>query len=366
MDFEGGINLDTGKITWRLTAIDPDTGDLIPDLLDGFLPPNINPPEGEGFVTFSVYPRDSPLQGTRIANQATIVFDVNEPISTAEIVNIIDDTGPASSVDALPAQTSSAEFTVSWSGTDNENGSGIAYYTVYVQDDGSAFVPWLSMTPDTSATFTGVDGHTYGFYSIATDNVGNVEEAPSEPDTVTTVQTNESLSVELFPGFNLVAAPTDTASIPDAYSLLSLIGSEDVDKVVKYDRLQDIVREAYFTQEGVIAGDNFPLTPGEALIIYAKRNMIIAIPGDGCPAFSLTTGINWVATLCEPVYANAFDLLQAIGDEAIVSSIQRFNPDTGMFETAGYYNNQPAGVNFPIRAGEGYIIYMKIDSFIVF
>ena len=46
---------------------------------------------------------------------------------------------------------------------------------------------WLTGTTDTSATFTGQIGHTYAFYSIATDNVGNAEAAPATADTQTQV-----------------------------------------------------------------------------------------------------------------------------------------------------------------------------------
>ena len=54
-------------------------------------------------------------------------------------------------------------------------------------------------------------------------------------------------------------------------------------------------------------------------------------------------------------------LLEKLGGEAVVSSIQRFNQDTGEFETASYNNAQPAGVNFPIVPGEGYFIFMKSE-----
>jgi hypothetical protein len=55
----------------------------------------------------------------------------------------------------------------------------------------------------------------------------------------------------------------------------------------------------------------------------------------------------------------AYNLLQKIGDETVVSGIQRFNDDTGKFENASYLNGQLAGVNFPIKTGAGYFIYMK-------
>jgi hypothetical protein len=74
---------------------------------------------------------------------------------------------------------------VSWSGTDAD--SGINSYTIYVSDNGSAFTPWETATTDTSDTYTGTAGHTYGFYSIATDNAGNVEAAKSTAEATTEV-----------------------------------------------------------------------------------------------------------------------------------------------------------------------------------
>ena len=80
---------------------------------------------------------------------------------------------------ALPA-TSPAEFTVSWHGSDPV--AGIAYYSIYVRDNGGAFASWIKTTTDTTATFQGQVGHTYGFYAIATDNAGNVEAIKSGTD----------------------------------------------------------------------------------------------------------------------------------------------------------------------------------------
>jgi hypothetical protein len=42
-------------------------------------------------------------------------------------------------------------------------------------------------TSETSATFTGQNGHQYSFYSRARDNVGNIEDAPEQADVTTTV-----------------------------------------------------------------------------------------------------------------------------------------------------------------------------------
>ena len=84
-------------------------------------------------------------------------------------------------------QETSSSFTVSWSGKDDAGGSGIASYSICVADNGGAFQPWLTDTKATSATYTAQYGHTYGFYSVATDNVGNREAAPTSADATTRV-----------------------------------------------------------------------------------------------------------------------------------------------------------------------------------
>ncbi len=83
---------------------------------------------------------------------------------------------PTSSLAELPT-FEPATFTLNWSGSD-VGGPGIASYTIYVSDNGGAFTPYLSATTLTSTTFTGVDGHTYGFYSVAIDIAGNSQATP--------------------------------------------------------------------------------------------------------------------------------------------------------------------------------------------
>lgn len=51
------------------------------------LPPNQNPPEGEGFVSFGVRPDAGLDPGTEIRNDASIVFDFNPEIVTPEVVH---------------------------------------------------------------------------------------------------------------------------------------------------------------------------------------------------------------------------------------------------------------------------------------
>ena len=124
-----------------------------------------------------------------IRNQASIVFDTNEPIQTPEWRNTIDNTKPTSQISPLSVTQNSTSFEVHWSGTDE--GAGIRDYTVFVSEDGGPFIAWLMNTPETSDTFLGEDGKTYGFYSVARDQTGNLEDAPEVPDATTTVVANQ-------------------------------------------------------------------------------------------------------------------------------------------------------------------------------
>ena len=165
----------TGLITWDLLSVDPLTGLLVEDPLAGFLPPNLRAPAGEGYVSFTVRPKAGLPSGTRISNQASIVFDVNAPILTNTVLNTLDVGVPVGAVTALPVYSPYPDFTVSWTGTDDPGGSGVASYDVFVAEDGGPFTAWLSRSPAASAVFPGRRGHSYAFYAVARDGVEHTE-----------------------------------------------------------------------------------------------------------------------------------------------------------------------------------------------
>ncbi|HPA47788.1 MAG TPA: hypothetical protein PK395_18640, partial [bacterium] len=53
------------------------------------LPPNVTPPEGDGFISYRVRPRPRLAIGTVIQNTASIVFDYNPPIVTPTVTHIL-------------------------------------------------------------------------------------------------------------------------------------------------------------------------------------------------------------------------------------------------------------------------------------
>ena len=185
-DISAGVDIATGRVTWTLTAIDPTTGEQPNSASLGLLPPNDETGRGQGFVTYTVLPKSTAPTGTVITNNATIIFDTEEPINTNTVTNTLDADAPASAVGALPA-TSEQTFTVSWAGDDPPGGSGLQSYDIWVAENDGPYQPFVSGTTETSAQFTGTQGRTYRFYSIARDNAGNVEATPTEPDAVTTV-----------------------------------------------------------------------------------------------------------------------------------------------------------------------------------
>ncbi len=170
----------TRLVTWTLTSIDPATGQPPLDPMLGFLPPG-----AYGAVSFRVNAKAGLATGTQIRDQASIVFDANPPMNTVTWLNTIDNTNPVSHISALAATQSCPNFRVGWSGSDV--GSGIQGLTIYASDSGSPFSPWLSNTTATAGTFTGVVGHAYSFYGIATDLTGNVEAAKNSGEASTTV-----------------------------------------------------------------------------------------------------------------------------------------------------------------------------------
>lgn len=135
---------------------------------------------------------------------------------------------PSSSVTALPA-ASYPQFTVSWKGSDNPGGSGLAFFDVFVSVDGGPFTPWLQSTKLTSASYAGQLGHGYAFYSVATDVAGNRESAPLQPQAQTSVSLiNSPPVISVAPSVTIDAGQTlsvgVTASDPDDDGLLFSIG----------------------------------------------------------------------------------------------------------------------------------------------
>ena len=186
VDVTAVLDRSTGVVTWTFHSVDPATGLTPTNPIAGFLPVDDATGRGEGLVTYTIQAKAGLPTGTPLTAQASVVFDVNAPLATNAALNTIDADPPTSAVQPLPATTTDPNIVVSWAGADGA-GSGVAAYTVYVSVDGGAFTPWLTGTTLTSATYAGAVSHTYSFYSVATDNVGQTQPTPAAGQASTAV-----------------------------------------------------------------------------------------------------------------------------------------------------------------------------------
>jgi RHS repeat-associated protein len=254
------IDLDTGEIRAMFMSLDPDTG-LPPDVMTGFLPPEDGTGRGQGYFSYTIYAVPDLPTGTEIRNIAEIQFDFGEIIATNQVdphdpsqgtdpakeaLVTIDAGPPSSAVDPLPAVVPAGDLTVTWSGEDDAGGSGIKHYAVYVSTDGGPFELLIDRLTMTSMWFSAEAGHTYAFYTIATDNVGHRESVPSVPDALTYVNSPPSLAgLDINP--NPVARASDLT--------LTATGATDVDgQVVRVEFYRDTNGDVVWDEDDELLG----------------------------------------------------------------------------------------------------------------
>ncbi len=145
------------------------------------LPPNAIPPEGEGYVSFSVDLVDGLQSGVSIENRATIIFDINEPITTNTWVNILDTIAPNTEMNPISFSAGDSLITISCNATDNENGSGIGGYQFFGSVNNGPF-KLIGESYENSIEYAISDStkNNYRFYALTTDNVSNIENSVPE------------------------------------------------------------------------------------------------------------------------------------------------------------------------------------------
>ena len=99
---------------------------------------------------------------------------------TASTTWLMDTTPPTSTVSSLPAHEAHLSFPVAVTGSDGGNpATGVASYAIYASINGGPWSLWTTVPAShPTAMYVGHNNTTYAFYSIATDNAGNVENKP--------------------------------------------------------------------------------------------------------------------------------------------------------------------------------------------
>jgi len=154
----------SGSVQWFLPGIN--------------LPPNVNPPEGEGWVAFTIGFKPGVLSGTAVRAWADIFFDYNPPVRTPEVVRTV--AGLPKVLDVKASAAGDGTVTVSWAASAD---AGIFYYELYRGTGGGSMEPWLT-TVGERFTFKGTPGATYTFAVRAVDRLEQ-ESALSAPVSIT-------------------------------------------------------------------------------------------------------------------------------------------------------------------------------------
>jgi archaellum component FlaC len=191
--------LDTvqGVIHCQFVTLDTLTSDL--PIVEGFLPPNANAPDGEGSISYTLKLKSDIPDGYNTVSIADIVFDQNTPIITDPWSNVIDRI-PSSSFAGSSLENDS--IIVEFNGSDAT--SGVDFYYLYVSVDGTEWVS-LTGTSMNEIKLFGEEGKTYDFFALSVDRVGNEE--IKTPVTESSVVVPRRTSSDKKPVFQIVPNP---------------------------------------------------------------------------------------------------------------------------------------------------------------
>ncbi len=184
VDVTAGIDMANNQIFWYLQSVDPATGFEPANAQMGFLLVNDSLHHGEGYVTFSVLPKNNLASGDTVSVEASIIFDENTAIATNVWKNTFDAVPPTSHLTAQTLAADSMVCNFTFTATDDPQGSGVDNVELMVSLNDGVYTTVGYYAPTDTAHYTLVDGNVYRFISRATDNVGNQEAIKTVPDTV--------------------------------------------------------------------------------------------------------------------------------------------------------------------------------------
>jgi len=176
---------------------------------------------------------------------------------------------------------------------------------------------------------------------------------------VATVQVTISpcATVSLNPGLNLFRYPVDLPPGLTAWGLYTALGGAAV-----VENLQRVAGQEVQSYPGT----SFDVDDqtGYYLSMWTDHEVLLCGPPHCPSSYTLTPGTNVLALECVPEAYTSYDLLLHIEGAVVdnppeVTSIQRFNPETGAFETTSFMEGEPVGQEFPIQKGESCIIHMR-------
>ena len=171
-----GVDVENRRAVWIITALDPDTGDIMTDPRFGLLHTDRTTQDRQGSVAYEIIPNPASATGCtdrrcrddHVRHQFADGYAAHFQHARRDALRLVRSR-------VVQPDANVPVYNVSWSAQDESNGSGVRDFTVYVAEGSGPFGAWLTATRDTTAVYVGESGKTYRFAVQATDNVGNVE-----------------------------------------------------------------------------------------------------------------------------------------------------------------------------------------------
>ena len=217
-----------------------------------------------------------------------------------------------------------------------------------------AVVSFDPLTGAYSITLTLAEGA--NSITITATNLAGVA-GPGTPLTITLNSSLVGQDIQLQEGLNAVGLTVDPANPVDAIDLLEMLGPQTI-SIQRHDAVSGLFDEVSRDGSGGYTGTDFPLAGLDALHLLASAPVSTSLTGTTAAGASLdlVAGTNLLTFTAPPAGLGAFTLLALLGDETVVSALQRFDPTTGRYQTAVYEGASPAGVDFPIEPAVSYLL----------
>jgi hypothetical protein len=170
VDVNVEVSAVSGRARWTLRMLDPETGELPEDALAGFLPPNDSTGRGEGHIGYTILPQVNSPAGTILENQASIVFDTNEPILTNTVTNTIGAL-PTSFSKESPLNVTTGQTlnpTLTW----GSSSGGLSYEYCYdTTNNAICDGTWVSTNMNTSVGLSNLSANTTYYWQVRAANL---------------------------------------------------------------------------------------------------------------------------------------------------------------------------------------------------
>jgi len=218
------LDTNTRTLRVRYKGIDPNTGDYYDQ---GFLPPNQNPPQGEGSVIFRIRPLGTAASGTQFANRAVITFDphlgINPPIVTNTHTITLDGQPPQVTIEVPASTVPETKARLRWSATDDA--SGIEAVEIWAQEGENArrigFTRAAGERTESGEVLIRARrfGEETHIFARSRDRVGNANSLQTEP--IATIRLGQPPQFRA--GLHLIGIPL----LPDANDPQPLFGFQN-------------------------------------------------------------------------------------------------------------------------------------------